>query len=391
MNKHFAYLLEDDQDDFFQKAAEEEARTVVANALGPPQHQIEKTAAPLEKFASRLVRDLEIIKTAGDCGLNLGMVRRTDDYMDALLARDDLVEGFEGYWDKMAAAAIETDMEAARQQLYEMVEPDWYPEVDKDIAEIGTDLVKAAQMDKEALVGVWRTLKAGKAALKGTKGLGAATRAKAVAGAPAQAWREARAARKAKATSKAWKKTEKAQAKYKKVRAAQADRIVKARSIENPALRARVVPGVEAKAAKKVQKASGKLQKKTEKLEKKRGALASASEKAYGPAKGAKGAKETRGAKETKGTKETKETTAPGEAPAATPATPPAAATVERNERLAAAAAKGEKPAFGDVFGKWRDAGYKTTGMSEKELQVLKEGGALRGAGAFLGYKLLFD
>lgn len=386
MSDHFAYLLEEDSGDFFQKAAEDEAHQVVSAATAVAPARMEKTASAFEKFASRVDSDIEILKTAGDCGLSLGACRRTDRYMDSLLSRADLVEGFEEVWDKLAASAIEADIEAARYQLYDMVEPDWYPHVDQDLAEIGADLVKDAQMDKEALIGIVRGAKflarTGKAAVRGvkaTKGLGAATRAGQVLRAPAQAWREGRAIQKAKKTSKAWKKSQKAQAKYQGVRAAQMERVEKAKKISDPAIREKVVARTAAGGSKKVNKAADKMQRSSDKLEKRRGELAGASEKAYGsPAAAAEAKAATK-------VKNPADVTPPAGAAKAT------ANVAERNERMAAAAADGKKPSYGDVFSKWRESGYKTGGMSELERQALIEGGAIAAGAAYVGKKVLLD
>ena len=60
VSDHFSYLTESDTS-FFQEAACEKVDEAPV---------IEKTA--LDKFAARIDRDLEIMKTAGRCGMDFG-------------------------------------------------------------------------------------------------------------------------------------------------------------------------------------------------------------------------------------------------------------------------------------------------------------------------------
>lgn len=157
MNKHFAYLFEDDQNEFFQKAAEEEAQSVVAKAMAitkAPIGLLEKQAnSPFEKLASRIDQDLYILKTAGSCGTNLGMIKRAEAYVDRLFLNDDRVfteDEFDILFDKIATAAILADIESAKEELKKEAAPELHRVIDREVNTIGQDLVRFSHMEKEA-------------------------------------------------------------------------------------------------------------------------------------------------------------------------------------------------------------------------------------------------
>jgi len=192
MTDHFSYLYEDDAGDFFQKQACEAADEAL-----PRADEIVKTAsAPtadaysFEKVAARLEQDLFILKTAGPCGIDMGMNKRAAVYMDHIIDECDMdVEQFDSLFDKVAAEAIQTDLAAAKAELYKLAGDDIILQaaIDEEINFIGFNMAKLANMEKEALIGAARAMLAagragGKSALRraGTairKAPGQATRA----------------------------------------------------------------------------------------------------------------------------------------------------------------------------------------------------------------------
>jgi len=156
MNKHFAYLTNNDEATFFQKVANELAESKMV----PATASIAKVAsarpmikvAAFDKIAARLDQDLTIIKTAGACGMNLGMQKRAGAYLDRVLDHDGLTaEQFDQIFDKVAGEAITTDLEAAYAHLSDGMSPELAPWLEGEIAKIGHELVKEAMLEKEAL------------------------------------------------------------------------------------------------------------------------------------------------------------------------------------------------------------------------------------------------
>jgi hypothetical protein len=193
MRNHFSYLLDDDAGAFFQKAANRAADP----SPGPPP--LAKTASvqtAFEKVASRLDRDLEIIQMVGPRGINAGMMKRADAYIDRLINLEDelTAEEFGEVFDKVAATAIMGDLEAAFAELTEGVEPELHGVVEQTLATIGSDLTSLALLEKQAILGALARV-AGRVFTRGGGGELAAGRAVAKGMATRQAGRAATAVR----------------------------------------------------------------------------------------------------------------------------------------------------------------------------------------------------
>jgi hypothetical protein len=165
---HFEYLTADDEANFFQKAAID-ASGVRADQrpLRPRGQAMTKTAsaAPFAKVAGRLDRDLEILKVAGDCGLNAGMVKRADAYLDVLRAHAGLsaIE-FGEVFDMVKGAAIDIDLRAAHGQLCHDLPEDLHPIVDEVLIKVGAEMVRLAMLEKQSGLGSWIAKGVGRAA-----------------------------------------------------------------------------------------------------------------------------------------------------------------------------------------------------------------------------------
>jgi hypothetical protein len=174
MNQHFAYLLDEQSDSFFQKVSCQEAERIdKVHVPRPEPEPIEKQASEptsFEKVASRLDSDLYIMKTAGVCGLNLGMSKRACAYVDRVMDEVDMTEEeFDYFFDKVAADSILVDLATAQQQLHEMVDFDKtaMDAIDRELAFTGFQMSKLAELEKEALLAAGRALfAAGKAGAK---------------------------------------------------------------------------------------------------------------------------------------------------------------------------------------------------------------------------------
>lgn len=196
MRDHFSYLLDDDAGAFFQKAANRAAAP--AQRALPAMDKTASAAPSFEKLASRLDRDIEIIKVAGACGTGGGMMRRADAYIDRLIniESDISPEEFGEIFDKVAAAAIMGDLEAAFAELTADVEPELHHVVERTLAKIGGDMTSLAMLEKEAFLGalargagrlfargaVKEEIAAGRAIAKGMAGRSAARAGEAVKG-----------------------------------------------------------------------------------------------------------------------------------------------------------------------------------------------------------------
>jgi hypothetical protein len=171
MNKHFSYLLEDDAGDFFQKTSCQQAERVDKVRVPRPEPEVfQKQASEesgFEKVANRLSSDLYIIKTAGVCGMDLGMSKRACAYVDRVMADVEMTEEeFDFFFDKVAAESILIDIEAARNQIGELVDFDKVAmqTIDYELAFVGYQMSKLAEMEKEAfLAGAKALLSAGRA------------------------------------------------------------------------------------------------------------------------------------------------------------------------------------------------------------------------------------
>ncbi len=152
--RHFDYIYENEAADFFTKVA---VKNSGVNATMPAPAAMTKTAGPkptaFEKLASRLERDLDMLKVAGAIGINAGMMKRGDAYITTLLSNVDLTPvQFGEVFDKVASFAIQTDIEAAYEQLCEDLPPHLYSLVDDVLIKIGKDVTAAALAEKAALV-----------------------------------------------------------------------------------------------------------------------------------------------------------------------------------------------------------------------------------------------
>jgi len=175
MNPHFAYLLADKNHDFFQKVA----------FSAVPAWQ---APAGFEKFAQELDRDIGILKTAAArSGDDLAMSHRADAYVDTTLL-DLEADQFGGAFDKVASAAIETDIDRARREFYKLAGNQrtraW---VNDRLNKLGYEMAKLAEQEKRALLA--GLLARGAAAKAGAKAFGT----KALA-APAKGWAALKAA-----------------------------------------------------------------------------------------------------------------------------------------------------------------------------------------------------
>lgn len=154
MRDHFAYLVDDDANAFFQKVAVDAAGV---KATERPRPSMTKTAdpssTPFEKVAARLDRDLETLHLAGDCGMNSGMMKRASAYLDVLFAHANLQpDEYGSTFDKVAARAIEIDLSEAYQQLCAELPEEQHHVVDDVLIKIGHELTAAAIEEKELLI-----------------------------------------------------------------------------------------------------------------------------------------------------------------------------------------------------------------------------------------------
>lgn len=147
MTNHFAYLVDDHASEFFMDAMVDSVQSNHTSAH-------EKVASDFEKIAAKVNHDLEFLKTAGECGWGLGMVKRADAYIDLVAENCDMTaEEFGAFFDKVATEAILTDLEAARDHSYAEYGEEFQPLVDVYIAKLGHELSSIAAMEKEAFIG----------------------------------------------------------------------------------------------------------------------------------------------------------------------------------------------------------------------------------------------
>lgn len=272
MSDHFSYLYKDNEAAFFQKEACDAADKVIprANEIVKTASQASRDAYTLEKVASRIDQDIFIIKTAGESGFNFGAQRRALGYMNNLLERVDMdPETAEEIFDKVAAEAISHDLDVVRAELYKMAGEEHHPWIDSQIASAGIDLVKAAELEKEAL-NPFKLMKgtfgAAKTGLKATKGLGGMARVKAVTSAPGRAWRTARVEGAAASKLKAGEKLLKAKGKLSAAEAAAAAAASKLKKLPL-GLQSSVGPGIAKRTGRAVEKATSKVEQRSAKLD----------------------------------------------------------------------------------------------------------------------------
>jgi hypothetical protein len=191
MSKHFAYLTQHNEADFFQKVANEQAETRLPKASS----SIVKTAmqnllegVTFEKVAARLDRDILILKTAGESGMNLGMQKRASAYIDQLLEQCEMTpEEFDGIFEKVSGEAIMGDLVVAQAHLSQDLDDDGLAWLNGELTKIGAELTELAVMEKEAFFRALRAMGGGIGKLLGRGAEGIGMGAKAVARLPGRA------------------------------------------------------------------------------------------------------------------------------------------------------------------------------------------------------------
>jgi hypothetical protein len=144
VKNHFDYLLAEQDADFFQKVAVERAMEDIKPCRVVPQ-VIEKTASAMDKFASRIDRDIEILRAATTDVMSLGMTKRACQYL-ARLADDQAVNdvAYQEAFEKMAAAAIDHDIDASCVALTTDMPESFQRRVFVELSKVGAELVKVA-------------------------------------------------------------------------------------------------------------------------------------------------------------------------------------------------------------------------------------------------------
>lgn len=153
MNRHFDFLFTDQSEEFFQKFA---MADVGIPATIPAPVAMTKTASAktgFEKMASRLDRDLGILKTAGQCGTGFGMCKRADAYIRVLLSNVNLTPAeFGEVFDKVAGEAIDTDLNESWVELSAECPEELHPWLEHELTKLARGMVQDAMMEKEAIV-----------------------------------------------------------------------------------------------------------------------------------------------------------------------------------------------------------------------------------------------
>lgn len=178
MNKHFAYLTQSDEADFFQKVAGEQAksrRPVASSSITKTAMQQLLGGITFEKVAGRIDRDIGILKIAGPSGMNAGMQKRAGAYLDQLVEQCEMTdEEYGEIFDKLAAESILGDMSAAFDHLSDGLDHAYHPWLRGEIQKLGYELTVHAMHEKEAglLSGIGKLLGRGGEML-GEAGMGA--------------------------------------------------------------------------------------------------------------------------------------------------------------------------------------------------------------------------
>jgi len=157
MNKHFAYLIQSDESDFFQKVAGEQAesrRPPASTSMMKTAMQSLLEGVTFEKVAARLDRDIHILKTAGASGMNMGMQKRAGAYIDQLLEQCEFEPNeFDQIFEKVAGEAIMGDLVVAQSHLSQDLDDDGLAWLDGELTKIGAELTELAMLEKEAFLG----------------------------------------------------------------------------------------------------------------------------------------------------------------------------------------------------------------------------------------------
>ena len=394
MNKYFAYLTDDDSSSFFQKLACETADQEIVPA-NTSDVEIEKIASAtgMQKLARRVERDIDIIKNAGVSGYNFGTTTRGLNYIDSLIQKDQFdAEYGVAIFDKVSASAIEHDLSLIHAELLKTAGDEYRAWVDHTVSDIGTDLVKAASLEKEAILGLLRGAKAMSKAFKATRAakLGRGVAAKAALKAPKQsfkAWRtEAAVAKRGKAAVKLKGAVNKAQIANK----AQALKLRSAKGIKDTAVRKSILPGIERKGAKVRGKGQDKIRKAKDNFDKRNRKVSQRRD-----IEGGKGAvpniQATQATKATKSlsakASSTKKTVEMGRSKAQDKAT--IAAKGLKGKKTGSNSVKTDAPkdeaTFGGSLTNLRDKGWKNLSPAEKN-KVIQAG-----AGAYMAKETLLD
>jgi hypothetical protein len=255
MNRHFSYLLEENDNEFFDKIAHERnlKHAHRPNITSAPRAEMQKVAA-MDKLAARVDSDIEIIKMAGQSGGNFGAIIRGNDYMNQLLDRG-LVSQEVGdeLFDKVAGATIEHDVSIIESELAEISgHPEWAKFA---AADIGTDLVEAMMLEKEAFLAAAPAMARLGLGAKVVRGLGKPGRSIA-------RFREGRAVKKLqKAEGKLMKRKQKAET----LATRQKGRAESAKKIKDPRVRASMAGHVERQTARITKRQDRLIGKKTHK------------------------------------------------------------------------------------------------------------------------------
>lgn len=152
MKDHFSYLLDDDANEFFRKVAIDESGVRATQKPVAMTKQASARVTPFLKLAGRLDKDMAYLALSSDCGLQAGMLKRADAYMQVVASQADLSPHEVGeIFDKVAAKAIEVDLAAAQAQLCDQF-PDAQAIVDDVLIKIGAELFGAALEEKASLL-----------------------------------------------------------------------------------------------------------------------------------------------------------------------------------------------------------------------------------------------
>lgn len=154
MSNHFDYLLNDESESFFQKVANEASGAPVVELHTPSFSKHASAQSEFEKVASRLDRDLGILKTAGDCGENAGMTKRANAYIDILTSNVNIdAESFGLIFDKVAAEAIQVDLSEIFDNACSQYPVAYHSIIEETLSKVAAEVVELAILEKEAVIG----------------------------------------------------------------------------------------------------------------------------------------------------------------------------------------------------------------------------------------------
>lgn len=191
MTDHFAYLLEDETADFFQKEACIIADSQMSTMTKTASREASRESYSFEKISSRVDGDLFMLKTAGPCGIAMGMSKRASSYFDHILDESNLdADEIDVIFDKIASESISVDLSAAREELYKLAggDSELLAAIDEEIGFVGFNMAKLATIEKEAIIAAAKALMAaGRSSTKALAGRGVRAVKKGVRAAPSVA------------------------------------------------------------------------------------------------------------------------------------------------------------------------------------------------------------